>query len=150
VVQVVGLLRQLFGQEYDFELEDATEAGIVWTKYPKQVVGGYKSFRFHFHGGLGRREFLGDYDDESELALGWPTLTDERLEGWTSGVLVETLWVFSDREGDTGEGNSTLKALYGAPPWTAREVNMFRNALQQFDIECTPCPPAASLRSIIN
>ena len=142
VVGIVLLLGKLFDEEkYEFALEDATEAGIVWTKYPGQTKTSYKSFRFHF---------------EAVEGGGWPPLTEERLERWLcpndAAAKPEVLWTFkdnrTDKEREAPIGASSLKAMYGAPPWTVREVNLFRNAFRQFGIDSSPGPVAAKLRMV--
>jgi hypothetical protein len=131
LVDVVLLLKELFGgDKYDFDLEDSTEAGIVWTRYPGQTATSYKSFRFHF---------------EALEGSGWPALTEERLERWA--VEPEVLWTFKKRVVTDPVGGSTLKALYGAPTWTVREVNLFRNAFRQHGIDSSPGPTATQLKS---
>jgi hypothetical protein len=134
ILDIITHLRIVFGPGYEFEPEDATEAGIVWVEYPGKTKRSYKSFRFHFY-----------------TAGGWPVLNDERLDEWVHGERPEILWKFSDRRTDKEReepiGSSTLKAFYGAPAWTVKEVNLFRNAFRQHGVDSLSGPTAAALKA---
>jgi len=121
IFMVINKLHLLFGEGYEFVLESIYEGGIEWVKWPGKQPGQYKTFRF----------------TESNY---WPAIPNIIDTEWFAEVSKQVVWTRG--KFPQNKMRTCLKAFDGAPAWTKREIESFRDALETVGI----CRSATRLR----
>ena len=101
-------LEASFGPGYKIRPEPIVEGGIYFTDYPGKEPDHYKSMRFDLRG--------------------YPCVSDTALDEWKKGpdrVLCQ----------DVKGMPTKVRAFYGAPLWTLRELETVRDRLRDLGIE---------------
>lgn len=107
IVMMIDILTKRFGPGYSFEPEPITEGGIKMTNWPGKTETQFKTFRIQIVQGTGN----------------WPIIYPNQLDTWKHGDEV-TIW-----SGDKIKGHTCLKAFFGAPCWTTKELDHFLFAM---------------------
>jgi hypothetical protein len=122
IVRFIDALEKRFGFAVVFDLEPITEGGIKMSYYPGMEFGTLKTIRF------------------PRFAGKWPTIEPKAtLEQWRAGdEYGELIWhrryptpLAPKKRPGPDEGFLFLKALRGAPAWSARDVKFIKAALYE-------------------
>ncbi len=116
-------------EKYLFKPEAIDEGGIQMVNFPQKTAKMYKTFRHHINLGTS-----GNY-----IQVNWPWITEESLKKWkdSNDLLIP----------EKSRATTVLKAFYGAPIWTLKELKIFKEILSEFGIKCVNCPKARDLKS---
>ncbi len=132
ILGIIQSLKELFGDEYDFEPEAISEGGILWTRYPGKEGKAWKTLRLRIDTGAKR----------------WPWIVPGTLQLWRVGG-PETIWPLDpakEKRRASLKGSTFLKAFLGAPCWTTEEVAKFCKAFKANGIKCSNLPEAFELK----
>jgi hypothetical protein len=136
LVNIIDRLRGIFGDQYDFEPLATCEGGIEVTKWPGQVEGQHKSFRW----------CRGALDPISHKTSKWPWISDSAVEDWRTGPeftiikgMHEDDTYIEEKKRPTRRQRTNLRVCEGAY-WTYAEVAGFIRAFQSVGIYCTKYP----------
>jgi hypothetical protein len=136
ILGILQSLKELFGDEHDFEPDRVCEGGILWTRYPGNQGEPWKTLRFHFYSNKGG-------------GGGWPWIKDDTLEKWRNEG-AKDIWPLDPKQKGQKkacrEGGTFLKALFGAPCWTTQELAKFKKAFKDNGITCSDMPVAFDLK----
>jgi hypothetical protein len=107
--------------------EAITEGGMVFEKGTNQHNKGYKTMRHSFT----------HLKQSNRNNSKWPWITKKTYEEWNNS---DDILIFSPTECST-----YLKAFGEAPAWTLKELEIFKECFEEYDVKVSKIPKAKDL-----
>lgn len=107
--------------------EAVTEGGMVFQKGNSQYNIGYKTMRHSFT----------ELKQSNRKNLHWPRIDDSTCDEW---VTSDEILIFA-----ASECNTFLKAFKDASAWTLKELEIFKECFEEYEVKVTKIPKAKDL-----